>query len=1002
MIPGCVRNLLRAVSVGSFAVILLASANARAQAFFQPLGGSGSQSQTLTAGATPQGVAVADFNHDGYPDLVVANKADTSLGTTGTISVYLSNGAGGFSTPAKYPTCGGPTAVLAEDLDLTGLPDIVVTCNTPSSNVIEVFLNLGKGTFNPIVDSMTNIVLGTGRGPVALVSGDFNNDGHPDLAVADSLDGTVTLFLSNPANNFTYYTVKTLTGLGAPAGIAAGRFSTSGNLDLAVTDSSAGAVHILTGDGTGNFTVTSSPTVGTDPTGIVAGDFNHDGDIDLAVLNAGSGTVSELTGNGNATFTVARTLTVGPATGTGSNYLLGMDINGDGNMDLLTGNTLQNDVAVLLGRPNGNFLAVQDIPIAHGPAYLAPIDFNRDGKPDLAVTQSTGATVSVLVNNTLATPTPRGGLNFVPPHTLTNGHGNMADGVAVGDFNHDGNPDIAATYMEDNAIRVLMGSGNGNFTTAVVYPVGKQPYSVTSGDLTNNGYDDLVTANTGDDTVSVLMNNADGSGTFAAAKSYPVGHLPYQVAIGDLNGDGIPDLAVTNYGDNTVSILYGQPGGGFTGGQTLATCTNPYGVAIGDTRNTGQNDVAVTCFHTAQLEVFLNNSMQPFQPPPAQANFQSPEMYSTDSFPTSLVMADFNRDGNLDIVTGNSIANDISFFGGHGDGTFATGVTSPSLNFPDSIAAGDVNGDGIPDIVGVAPNYQQVVVTLGKGDGTFGSFYQRVEFASGQQPWAVALADFNNDGKLDIVTANTVHQVNLTIPAYQTMYMNQFPPTPRGDPSLNVLLNGSGTTITLSHSPGGRVAPGTPVTLTATVAQSLSSSPTTPTGTVTFEDSDGTVLGSGPVTLSGGTASLTVPNLGSGQHVIALLYSGDTLYQPNTATGAGFVVRVAGTPVSLTFTPNPVIFGTVFTYTAIVGTVGSARSPVGTVTLFTQLPDGTLVQAAGPYAVVPIGDGTSSSSGTLGAGTLGTSFSYALFTPTAGGPRAGSSPTVAVTVLPAP
>ena len=202
MIPRCVRNLLRAVSVGSVAAIILSSAGAHAQAFFQPVGAPGSQSQTLPTGTMPLGVAVADFNHDGYPDLVVGNK------TANTISVYLSNGTGGFQAPATYPTCGGPTAALAQDLDLTGLADIVITCNTPTSNVIQVFLNLGNGTFNPVPDGVTNIVLGTGLAPVAITSGDFNSDGHPDLAVADSGDGTVTLFLSNPAIDFTYYTVK--------------------------------------------------------------------------------------------------------------------------------------------------------------------------------------------------------------------------------------------------------------------------------------------------------------------------------------------------------------------------------------------------------------------------------------------------------------------------------------------------------------------------------------------------------------------------------------------------------------------------------------------------------------------------------------------------------------------------------------------------------------------------------------------------------------------------
>jgi hypothetical protein len=988
MISLATRNLFRAVFASAAVALFLLPAALPAQTLFQPLTALNTQSTTLPTGSTPLGVAVADFNHDGFPDLVVVN------GASNTIGVYLSTGSDTFAAPVTYPTCGGPTAILAEDLDLTGLPDIVITCPGPQSNVIQVFLNLGNGIFDPDMgDGVTNIVLGTGIGPVSIVSGDFNNDGHPDLAVANR-DGTITLFLSNAANNFTYYIVKPISGSFGPlTGITEGQFTTSGNLDLAVTDAASNSVHLLFGDGAGNFAVGPTlPASGVDPTGIISGDFNHDGYTDLAVVNAGNGKVGLYRGQANGNFQSPTISTVGPSTGTGASAIIAADIEGNGRLDLISSNTLQNTVAVLLNNGNGGFQAVQDYAVPNGPAYLAVGDFNRDGKPDLAVTQSTGSSVALLINNTLPTSQP-GGRNFFAPHNLTNGHGNMADGVAVADFNHDGLPDIAATYLEDNSVRVLTGNGGGNFNTAAVYPVGKQPYWVATGDLNNNGYSDLVTANTGDNTVSVLMNKADGSGTFNAAASYPVGNDPYQVAIGDLNGDGLPDLAVTNYGDNTVSLLYGQTDGTFTTGQTIATCINPYGVAIADFRHTGQHDVAVTCFHTAQMEVFLNNTpILPQNPAPPQATFQSPEIFTTDVNPTSLVIADFNRDGNLDIVTGNSIANNVSFFAGNGDGTFQAAANSFALNFPDSIAVGDLNGDGIPDLVTVAPNFNQVAILYGVGDGTF---QPRFEFTTGTQPWAVALADFNQDGKLDIVTANTFNRVNLTTPAFQQQYIKQFPPVGGGHPSLSVLLNSSGTSIAVTATPNGTIAYTQPVTVTATVTPTLGS--TAPTGSVIFEDSDGTP--SPAIPLSGGTATLTVSNLGTGTHRFTALYSGDTLYRPNTAVSTQ-TIRVTGTPVVLTVPQNPITPDTVLAYTVTIGTANpNAANPVGTITMFGILPDGSLVQFDGPNTVGTAGKGgvTTFTKSLVSGVPPGNYYIYAVFTPAVGSTyTAGSSPQLLV------
>lgn len=969
MINRVVRSFVRFI-FGSAAVGLLAVGAAHAQALYQPLGGPNSQSITLAAGNTPQGVATADFNHDGLMDMVVANKTG-GITKTGSISVYLASAPGKFGTPTTYPTCGGPTAVLAADLELTGLPDIVVTCNTPTSNVIEVFLNLGNGTFSgsPTISPTTNIVLGTGAGPVAITKGDFNSDGHPDLAVADQGDGTVTLFLSNATTHFQTYTTKTLSGLGSPTAITAGRYDTSGHMDLAVTDATGNVVNILIGDGTGNFTVGTPQKVGQTPDGIVSADLNNDGLPDLATINAGDGTITVLFGTGNDQFQPGNLYAVYPASGTGGKSILAVDVNGDGALDLVTGDLLENTVAVLANNGNGTFQPVEYYNVPNGPIYLASADFRRTGKQDLAVTQQSGATVSLLVNNTLPTPQP-GGLNFGAPSTLAAGYGNMADGIAVADVNGDGKPDLVASYLGDNAVRVVIGAGGGAFqSTSATYSVGKHPYWVATGDLNLDGYADIVTANEGDNTISVLMNNGDGSGTFAAQKTYPVGRYPTQVAIGDLNGDGIPDLAVTNIGDNTVSILFGQTGGTFVAGPVLATGTNPYGVAIGDFRRNGQNDLAVTCFGKAQLDIFLNNG---------DGTFQSPQILATDIYPTSVAIGDFNRDGNLDVMTGNSIANDVSFFAGNGNGTFQPAKNSYALNFPDSFAVGDVNGDGILDAVTVAPNFQEVSILLGKGDGTF---QQRVEFASGQQPWATALADFNSDGKLDIVTANTFNRVNITTPAKQQQYLTQFPPTAHGNPSLNVLLNTSGTNISFSHSPNGAVDYNVAVTLSATITPAIAGP--TPTGTVLFEDTNGMIFPGGPSTLNSGTASLTVPDLGSGSHQITALYSGSATYQPHTQTAGNYIINVKGTPVALSFSPTVVPANTRTTYTIVVGTPGNVNghNPTGTVSLYALLPSGPLL-VAGPNTLVSNGNGTASSTGSLlNNVTPGTYYLYAVYTP---------------------
>ena len=969
-----------AVSAACVVSILALPSAVRAQGLFQP------PSPNLTTGTTPLGVAAADFARSGYQSLVV-----TDSGTNKNIKVYLATGPNAFAGGVTYPTCTNPTAVVAKDVNNDGYPDIVVACTT--GKIVEVFLNNGAGAFG---SGNTYSLTGS---PVALVAGDFGN-GHVDVAAAMS-GGNVAILL-NSTGNGTFAAATYTTVSGTLTGIASGDFNNDGHLDLAVSDSFNNNVHVLTGNGTGTFSVYGSYSAGTGtkPSGIVAADFNNDGNLDVATTNAGNNTATVLTGNGTGFLAVQ----TAQATGTDPIAIVVADVNSDGNPDVVAFDSLTTttgEVDVLFGNGDGTLQTAQVSGQSFVPGTQAAVaDFNRDGKPDIALTQQNGTLqlASVMLNNTLPTQYPYG-RSFAAANQLTNGQGNFADGIAVGDFNKDGYLDIAVSYLEDSNVQVLLNNESSGFNPSTTYAVGKQPYWIASGDLNGDGYPDLVTANTTDGTVSVLLNNGKGgNGTFAAAVPYTVGKQPYQVAIGDINGDGYPDLAVTNYGANTVSILMGSKTGTFTpSATTLSTCANPYGVAIGDFKHNGYPSVAVTCYSAAQLEVFPNNG---------NGTFGTPAIYTTDTDPSSLVVGDFNRDNKLDIVVANTTANVVDFFAGNGNNTFLNSKQSPSLNFPDSIAAGDFNGDGILDIVGVAPNFNAVELTLGVGDGTFGTFQQRAagEFGAKTQPWAVAAGDFNNDGKLDIVTANTYHQVNIASPAYQSRYLAEYPANPGGYPSIDLLTNASAAQIGFSVAPPNNTFPlsdtNTGVVIQSTVQPAYSG--VTPTGSVIFENSTGAVLGTGPYTLDGnGIASYPVGHLGSGSYLFTSLYSGDSNYQPATATGGSFAVTVAGTPVTLTLSPSSVPYGTTFTASVTVTGANGEGRPTGTLTIYssTGFELGTVTLAnSGTYNTA----GTATFTAIAPNLNIGSYNFYALYNPSNGNYQQGTSSYAPLTVTAAP
>ncbi len=299
---------------------------------------------------------------------------------------------------------------------------------------------------------------------------------------------------------------------------------------------------------------------------------------------------------------------------------------------------------------------------------------------------------------------------------------------------------------------------SGQFFPAVTYPVGGNPFAVAVGDFNGDGIPDLAVANAtqsgpNNGLVSILIGNGDG--TFKAAVNYDSGgNEPSHIASGDFNADGKLDLVVTNYGGGgevaNVVLFLGNGNGTFKNPAAIVTETFPnlprY-VAVADFDGDGKPDLAVTTGVNATI--FLGKG---------DGTFNTPVNYPVIS-PVSIAIADFNHDGKLDLAVSNENGDNVSILLGNGNGTFQAAVNYPASYGPSSIAVGDFNGDGNPDLVVAnaasadsGAGGTTISVLFGNSDGTFQA---PVSYTSGPEPFYVAVGDLNNDGILDIVATNS-------------------------------------------------------------------------------------------------------------------------------------------------------------------------------------------------------------------------------------------------------
>ncbi|HXJ64738.1 MAG TPA: VCBS repeat-containing protein, partial [Actinomycetota bacterium] len=538
----------------------------------------------------------------------------------------------------------------------------------------------------------------------------------------------------------------------SPAAVAMADLDRDGHLDLVVSNGDSynpgqpGSVSVFLGLGDGTFRPRVDYVLAGVPQGVAIADLDHDDRLDVVVVTYGTGpgyagTACVLLGNGDGTLRAPTAF----AAGNGLRSVCIGDLDRDGDPDLVT------EKSALLGNGDGTFGPPNEFGLSNE-TWAAVADLNGDGILDVATSiaadppedESAPPVVSVRLGIGDGTFGPAAGF----------GVGNNAQSVAIADMDRDGHPDLVVGNFGDSdqgsalhtTVSVLRNNGDGTFGGPVSYRTGSSPYAVAVADVDADGWPDIATANFDTDpdfnfnSVTVLLSNRDGS--FRRTQDLPGGEYPRALAIGDVDGDRVPDLVAVNERTNTLSVMLGNGDGTF-GARTFTTSHTARTVSPVDLDGDGELDlVAMTGDRTSTVATLLGHGDGTFG---ASADFGSFATY------VQATVGDVNADGRPDVAVTSESEHIVSTLPGNGDGTLGAQTDHPTGQYPKGVQIVDLDADGFAELVVANALVGSLSVFPGTGPGTFGA---PVDYETGRYPELLGKADLSGDGRWDLVVGN--------------------------------------------------------------------------------------------------------------------------------------------------------------------------------------------------------------------------------------------------------